>query len=90
MVNTSKDDNPLVPSSMQSRSTLGDSDSSKGQAHKLSDLDMIIDQNVAPYVPEQTRIISPKAMCAELAHEHALEDLHKITDHTSEPNDPTK
>lgn len=25
-------------------------------------------------------------MCAELAHEHALEDLHKITDHTSEEN----
>lgn len=25
-------------------------------------------------------------MCAELAHEHALEDLHKITDHTTEEN----
>ncbi|KAJ5176613.1 uncharacterized protein N7482_002490 [Penicillium canariense] len=75
------DNNPLVPNSMQSRSSLGNDEQSSGQTHKLNDLNMIIDRNVAP---------SPQAMCAELAHEHALEDLHKLIDHTSEPNDPTK
>lgn len=29
-------------------------------------------------------------MCAELAHDHALEDLHKITEHTSDPSDPVR
>lgn len=29
-------------------------------------------------------------MCAELAHEHALEDLHKITEHSPEQNDPAR
>lgn len=33
---------------------------------------------------------SPQAMCAELAHDHALEDLHKITEHTSDPSDPVR
>ncbi|KAJ5948763.1 hypothetical protein N7454_002070 [Penicillium verhagenii] len=41
---------------------------------KPNELDMIIDRNVAP---------SPRATCAELAHQHALEDLHDVTEHTS-------
>ncbi|KAJ5381238.1 uncharacterized protein N7496_003666 [Penicillium cataractarum] len=75
------DNNPLVPNSMQTRKSLDDNGQSAGQAHRLNDLQMIIDRNVAP---------SPQSMCAELAHDHALEDLHKITEHTSEPSDPVR
>lgn len=32
---------------------------------------------------------SPRAMCAELAHQHAMEDLHNATEHVIE-NDAAK
>jgi hypothetical protein len=33
---------------------------------------------------------SSQAICAELAHEHAIEDLHQITDHMSDENNPAR
>ncbi|OOQ89855.1 hypothetical protein PEBR_06854 [Penicillium brasilianum] len=75
------DNNPLVPNTMQTRKSLDDNGLPASQAHRLNDLQMIIDRNVAP---------SPQSMCAELAHDHALEDLHKITEHTSDPSDPVR
>lgn len=33
---------------------------------------------------------SSQAICAELAHEHAIEDLHQITDHVSDDNNPAR
>ncbi|KAJ6164463.1 hypothetical protein N7470_003135 [Penicillium chermesinum] len=39
------------------------------QSRNLHDLDMIIDRNIAP--------------CAELAQQHALEDLHNMTEHVT-------
>jgi hypothetical protein len=44
------DNNPLVPNSMQTQKSLRDNEQSAGQAHRLNDLQMIIDRNVAPYV----------------------------------------
>ncbi|KAJ5735544.1 uncharacterized protein N7483_000669 [Penicillium malachiteum] len=69
MVTSSIDANPLDPNTMHKYGQ------TSSQTHKLNDLDMIIERNVAP---------SPQAMCAELAHQHALEDLHDMTEHTSE------
>lgn len=33
---------------------------------------------------------SSQAICAELAHEHAIEDLHQITDHMSDDDNPAR
>ncbi|KAJ5574012.1 uncharacterized protein N7459_008439 [Penicillium hispanicum] len=83
MVNTSITGNPLDPNAIQQQQSVGDSNNypATSETHKLNDLDMIIDRNVAP---------SPQSMCAELAHQHALEDLHNITEHTSELSDASK
>lgn len=95
------DKNPLVPDSMQTQKSLRDNEQSGGQTHRLNDLQMIVDRNVAPYVNFIPILLicaasysyiqsSPRSMCAELAHDHALEDLHKITEHTSDPSDPVR
>ena len=46
------DNNPLVPNSMQTRTSTDDSGQAASQAHRLNDLQMIIDRNVAPCVEE--------------------------------------
>ncbi|KAJ5100423.1 hypothetical protein N7456_006475 [Penicillium angulare] len=71
MVTSAIDANPLDPNTMYKYGQ------TTTQTHKLNDLDMIIDRNVAP---------SPKAMCSELAHQHAMEDLQNMTEHNSEQN----
>ncbi|KAJ5759995.1 hypothetical protein N7520_007151 [Penicillium odoratum] len=69
MVTSSIDANPLDPETMYKYGQR------TPKEPKMSDLDVIMDRNVAP---------SPRSTCAELAHQHALEDLHDLTEHTSE------
>ncbi|KAF7719579.1 Uncharacterized protein PECH_005499 [Penicillium ucsense] len=74
MVSTTEN-NPLVPKTMQTRKSLSDADGHPAamQSHRLDDTEMnLIVDDVAP---------SSQSTCAELAHDHALEDLHKMTDH---------
>ncbi|KAJ5649956.1 uncharacterized protein N7484_003679 [Penicillium longicatenatum] len=69
MVTSSIDANPLDP---ETKFKYGEN----GQkASHQSDLDVIMDRNVAP---------SPREVCADLAQQHALEDLHDVTEHSSE------
>ncbi|KAJ5263514.1 hypothetical protein N7478_011119 [Penicillium angulare] len=71
MVTSAIDANPLDPNTMYQYGQ------TTTKTHKLNDLDTIIDRNVAP---------SPKAMCSELAHQHAMEDLQNMTEHNSNQN----
>ncbi|KAJ5785813.1 uncharacterized protein N7503_011025 [Penicillium pulvis] len=73
MVTSSIDANPLDPDTMYKYGQ------NTQQAPPKSDLDVIMDRNVAP---------SPREVCADLAHQHALEDLHDVTEHASEKHDP--
>ncbi|KAJ5191334.1 uncharacterized protein N7498_010319 [Penicillium cinerascens] len=77
MVGTNLNHNPIDPTVLQKRNSLDSNSDKSTQTHDMNDLDIITDRNVAP---------SPKAMCAELAHEHALEDLYNSTEHSSEQN----
>ncbi|KAJ5099391.1 hypothetical protein N7532_006392 [Penicillium argentinense] len=86
MVGTTVDNNPLDPTSVQKRTSIDGNDGTEqkdSSGRRMSDLEVIIQrsQNVAP---------SSQSICAELAHEHAVEDLHKVTDHMSEENNPAK
>ncbi|KAJ5183084.1 hypothetical protein N7492_000700 [Penicillium capsulatum] len=80
MVTNIADRNPLDPAALQERNAIDGNNQRTSPAHNLNDLDMIIDRNPAP---------SPRAMCAELAHQHAMEDLHNATEHIVE-NDAAK
>ncbi|KAJ5349970.1 hypothetical protein N7541_007697 [Penicillium brevicompactum] len=71
MVTTTIDHNPLDPNFAKRRSSLGHMDEPQKTQHDVKEL---TDRNVAP---------SPHAMCSELAHQHALDDLHKNTEHWS-------
>ncbi|KAJ6092821.1 hypothetical protein N7486_008110 [Penicillium sp. IBT 16267x] len=73
MVTSPIDANPLDP---DTRYKYGQNTQ---QAPPKSDLDVIMDRDVAP---------SPRTVCAELAHQHALEDLHDKTEHSSEQHEP--
>ncbi|KAJ5323956.1 hypothetical protein N7476_002556 [Penicillium atrosanguineum] len=77
MVGSNIDNNPLDPSILQKRNSLDGNNDKGTQTRKMSDLEIIMDRNVAP---------APEAMCAELAHEHALEDLQSSTEHSSAQN----
>ncbi|KAJ5874629.1 uncharacterized protein N7529_003059 [Penicillium soppii] len=71
MVTTTIDHNPLDPNYAKRRSSLGYAE----QPQKVQqDVKELVDRDVAP---------SPHAMCSELAHQHALDDLHKHTEHWS-------
>lgn len=91
MVTSSIDANPLDPDTMYKYGQ------NTQQAPPKSDLDVIMDRNVAPYVYElysshcHLLIISPSSpreVCADLAHQHALDDLHDMTEHASEKHEP--
>ncbi|KAJ5512786.1 hypothetical protein N7463_002338 [Penicillium fimorum] len=73
MVNTTLDQNPLDPNYEKRRSSLGNMEHSL-QAQSSKNKDIMVDREVAP---------SSRAMCTELAHQHATEDLHRITDRRS-------
>ncbi|EPS34353.1 hypothetical protein PDE_09317 [Penicillium oxalicum 114-2] len=77
MVSTT-DNNPLVPKAMQTRNSLSETGRSAGSNHRLNDEEMALVGEVAP---------SSQSTCAELAHDHALEDLHRMTDHVTETDD---
>jgi hypothetical protein len=87
MVTSSIDANPLNP---ETRFTYGENSQ---KAPHQSDLDVIMDRNVAPYGDKPYRELqplltfpnsSPREVCADLAQQHALEDLHDVTEHSSE------
>ncbi|CAI7630088.1 unnamed protein product [Penicillium manginii] len=86
MVGTTIDNNPLDPTSVQKRTSIDGNDKKntpRTGVRRMSDLETIVHEsrNVAP---------SSQAICAELAHEHAIEDLHQITDHMSDDNNPAR
>ncbi|OQE15684.1 hypothetical protein PENSTE_c027G01134 [Penicillium steckii] len=83
MVRTTVDSNPLDPTYAQKRTSIDGSEKKNISTRRMSDLESIVkdSQNVAP---------SSQAICAELAHEHAIEDLHQITDHVSDDNNPAR
>ncbi|KXG50173.1 uncharacterized protein PGRI_061400 [Penicillium griseofulvum] len=72
MVNTTIDQNPLDPNYEKRRSSLGNMD--QGQQDQNRDENIMVDREVAP---------SSRAMCQELAHQHAMNDLHKHTERRS-------
>lgn len=95
MVTTTLDHNPLDPNYAKRRSSLGNMDEPQKAVHDVKEL---TDRNVAPYaylnfstsllrsISKFTNTLitrSPHAMCSELAHQHALDDLHKNTEHWS-------
>ncbi|KAJ6107792.1 hypothetical protein N7523_009115 [Penicillium sp. IBT 18751x] len=77
MVGSNINHNPIDPSILQERNSLDGKNDKGTQTRKMSDLEIIMHRNVAP---------AAEAMCAELAHEHALEDLQNSTEHSSVPN----
>ncbi|KAJ5104994.1 hypothetical protein NUU61_002341 [Penicillium alfredii] len=72
MVRSSIDGNPLDPTSMDHRTSLEGHHQSQAETQNPKDSHDLVDRNVAP---------SPQATCAELAHQHALEDLQKSNEH---------
>ncbi|KAJ5199352.1 hypothetical protein N7491_000092 [Penicillium cf. griseofulvum] len=72
MVNTTIDQNPLDPNYEKRRSSLGNMD--QGQEDRSKNENIMVDREVAP---------SSRAMCAELAHQHATNDLHQHTERRS-------
>ncbi|CAI7569887.1 unnamed protein product [Penicillium glandicola] len=73
MVKTSIDQNPLDPNYESRRSSLGSMEHAQ-KVQSSKDEDIMVDREVAP---------SPHAMCSELAHQHATEDLHRNTERRS-------
>ncbi|KAJ5164905.1 uncharacterized protein N7500_006735 [Penicillium coprophilum] len=70
MVQINPDQNPLDPNYEKRRSSLGNMEHSQ-QAQSAKNENIMVDREVAP---------SSRAMCNELAHQHATEDLHKSTE----------
>jgi hypothetical protein len=50
MVGSNTNNNPLDPSMLQKRNSIDTSNDKGTQTRKMSDLDSILDRNVAPYV----------------------------------------
>ncbi|OQE26149.1 hypothetical protein PENFLA_c007G10489 [Penicillium flavigenum] len=74
MVKTDRDQNPLDPNYEKRRSSLGEMENQQKNQFDPKYEDLMVDRDVAP---------SGREMCAELAHQHALESVHKNTEHRS-------
>ncbi|KAJ5463178.1 hypothetical protein N7475_008122 [Penicillium sp. IBT 31633x] len=72
MVGTTIDHNPLDPNYEKRRSSVGSMDQPQKDQSSANDVDGLLNRDVAP---------SSHAMCSEFAHQHAMEDLHKNTEH---------
>ncbi|KAJ6132637.1 hypothetical protein N7471_007852 [Penicillium samsonianum] len=74
MVKTDRDQNPLDPNYQKRRSSLGSMEHQEKDQSDAKNKDIMVDRDVAP---------SSRAMCSELAHQHAMEDLNQSTGHRS-------
>ncbi|KAJ5533935.1 hypothetical protein N7527_000189 [Penicillium freii] len=74
MVKTNRDQNPLDPNYEKRRSSLGSMEGQQQDQSNVKQEDLMVDREVAP---------SSRAMCSELAHQHAVESVHKNTERRS-------
>ncbi|CAP80331.1 hypothetical protein E8E15_008646 [Penicillium rubens] len=74
MVKTDRDQNPLDPNYEKRRSSLGEMENQQKNQSDAKYEDLMVDREVAP---------SGRETCAELAHQHALEGVHKSTERRS-------
>ncbi|KOS46484.1 hypothetical protein ACN38_g2565 [Penicillium nordicum] len=74
MVKTDRDQNPLDPNYEKRRSSLGNMEGQQQDQSNVKQEDLMVDREVAP---------SSRAMCSELAHQHAVQGLHENTERRS-------